>query len=358
MAYIGRGVDKINNIELLDNITFTNSAGPYNITKSSVAFVPVSPASVVISIDGVVQSPSSYSFSAATVTFDTSIASTSVMNFMYQIGVGVLTQAADNSIGSAQLQDDAVTYPKIQNIVTGNRVLGRASAGEVQEVQVSNDMLVNNSFTLNGSPVALGGSATVQASLNFPTFTSVTPSVITNAQTAVVIAGTNFISIPFVDAINASTGAIITADSVSFSSSVAVTATFTLPVDGTYYIRIENNDGLSVRSGSAALTVSDVPAWVTGAGSLGSFGGGSSIGTISLTATDSTSMALQSGSLPGGITLNSSAGTSTLTGTESGATTDTTYSFTIRATDAQGQTADRAFTLTFTFGAGNSIQFN
>ncbi len=70
-------------------------------------------------------------------------------------------------------------------------------------------------------------------------------------------------------------------------------------------------------------------------------------------------MAKVSGTLPGGITLNSGgSGTSTLTGTESGATSDTTYSFTIRATDAQGQTADRAFSLTFTFGANNSGQFN
>ena len=219
-------------------------------------------------------------------------------------------------------------------------------------------MLVNSSITLNGSPVALGGSATVQATLDFPTFTSVTPSVITNAQTAVVVAGTNFISIPYVDAINSSTGAIVTADSVSFTSSTSVTATFTLPVDGTYFIRIENNDGLSVRSGSASLTVSDVPAWTTASGSLGSFAGGSSIGTINLTATDSTGMTLQSGSLPGGISLTSAAGTSTLTGTESGATVDTTYNFTIRATDAEAQTADRAFSLTFTFGAANSIQFN
>ena len=358
MAYIGRGVDKINNIELLDNITFTNSAGPYNITKSSAAFVPVSPESVVLAIDGVVQSPSSYSFSAATVTFDSSIASTSTMNFMYQIGVGVMTTPSDSSVTTDKIANNAVTYPKIQDIVTGNRVLGRASAGEVQEVQVSNDMLVNNSITLNGSAVALGASATVQAVLNFPTFTSVTPSVITNAQTAVVIAGTNFVSIPVVDAINSSTGAIITADSVSFTSAVSVTATFTLPVDGTYYIRAENNNGLAVRSTTPLLTVSDVPGWTTGAGSLGTFGGGANIGTINLTATNSTGMALQSGALPGGVSLNTGVGTSTLTGTESGATDDTVYSFTIRATDAEGQTADRAFTLTFTFGAANSIQFN
>jgi len=130
-----------------------------------------------------------------------------------------------------------------------------------------------------------------------------------------------------------------------------------LPVDGTYLLYIENPDGNAVQT-SAVLTVSDAPAWQTAAGSLGSFAAGSSFGTITLTATDSVSMAVQSGSLPGGMTLNSGSGSSTLTGTESGATSETTYSFTIRATDAQGQTADRAFTITVTVGINNSGQFN
>ena len=54
--------------------------------------------------------------------------------------------------------------------------------------------------------------------------------------------------------------------------------------------------------------------------------------------------------------LNTSTGV--ISGTESGATTDTTYNFTIRATDAQGQTADRAFSITINLGANNSGQFN
>ena len=69
-------------------------------------------------------------------------------------------------------------------------------------------------------------------------------------------------------------------------------------------------------------------------------------------------MAKVSGTFPGGMTLNSASGTSTLTGTESGATSETQYSFTIRATDAEGQTADRAFTITVTVGINNSGQFN
>ena len=69
-------------------------------------------------------------------------------------------------------------------------------------------------------------------------------------------------------------------------------------------------------------------------------------------------MAKVSGTFPGGMTLNSGSGSSTLTGTESGATAETQYSFTIRATDAQGQTADRAFTITITVGINESGGFH
>ena len=187
-----------------------------------------------------------------------------------------------------------------------------------------------------------------------PTISSISPTVITNDATNVVITGANFQEVPFVDAINSSTGAIVTANSVTFTSATSITANFTLPVDGTYFIRIENNDGLAVRSGSALLTVSDAPAWTTSAGSLGTVANG---GTINFTvaATDATSFALQSGSLPGGGSLNTSTGV--ISGTETGSTATTTYSFTIRATDAQGQTADRAFTITISHGASGGGLF-
>ena len=211
-------------------------------------------------------------------------------------------------------------------------------------------------ITINGQAVALGGSITLTTETR-PTFSSITPSTIENTQTTCTIAGTNFVSVPLVTAINNSTGAQVVADEVSFSSATSITVKFTLPVDGTYKLYIENPDGNAVQTG-AVLTVSDAPAWVTAAGSLGTFSNGASFGTITLTATNSTSMAKVSGTFPGGMTLNSGTGSSTLTGTESGATADTTYNFTIRATDAEGQTADRAFSITITVGANNSGQFN
>ena len=212
-------------------------------------------------------------------------------------------------------------------------------------------------ITINGQAVALGGSITLTTETR-PTFTSITPNVIENAQTTCVIAGGSFVSVPLVTAINSSTGARVSADEVAFNSASQITVKFTLPVDGSYLLYIENPDGNAVQT-SSVLTVSDAPAWVTSAGSLGEFSGGSSFGTITLTATNSASMAKVSGTFPGGMTLNSGgSGTSTLTGTESGATANTTYTFTIRATDAEGQTADREFTITVTVGAGGSMGFN
>jgi len=242
----------------------------------------------------------------------------------------------------------------LANFVSGTN--SAITTTQIDDDAVTNAKIANESITINGSAVNLGGSVTVGETK--PTITGISPSVITNAQTSITITGTNFVSVPTVEAIS-STGVITRADTVTYTSATSIAAQFTLATDGTYFIRVENNDGNAVRSGSAILTVSDLPSWTTAAGSLGSFSGGASFGTINLTATNSTSMAKVSGTFPGGMTLNSGgSGTSTLTGTESGATTDTTYSFTIRATDAEGQTADRAFTVTITLGANNSGQFN
>ena len=217
---------------------------------------------------------------------------------------------------------------------------------------IDNNKLQNSSISINGSAVSLGGSVTVGETK--PTIGSINPSVIENTQTAVTITGTNYISVPTVEAIN-STGAIVRADEVSFTNATTIVAKFTLPVDGTYFIRIENNDGNAVRSSSALLTVSDAPGWTTAAGSLGTNAAGSSV-SYTVAATNATSFAKTSGSFPGGVTINSGSGV--ISGTESGATSETTYSFTITATDAEGQTADRAFSITITVGINNSGQFN
>jgi len=353
MANIGRGIENLVNTQKLDAITpaTATGAGPYNLTQNSVAFVPASADSLVISIDGVIQY-GNFTVSGSTVTFDAALNDSNTCDFIYQMGTGLLTTPSDGSVNTAQLADDAVTTAKILN--------ANVTTVKVADDAITNAKIANESITINGSTVALGGSVTIGETK--PTITGVSPTVIENTQTTITITGTNFVRIPVVTAINNSTGARVVADEVSYSSATSITAKFTISVDGTYLLYLENPDGnaVQVATGSAqVITVSDAPAWTTSAGSLGSFAAGASFGTINLTATDSTSMSKTSGTFPGGMTLNSGgSGTSTLTGTESGATSETTYNFTIRATDAEGQTADRAFSITITVGINNSGQFN
>jgi len=198
----------------------------------------------------------------------------------------------------------------------------------------------------------------------FPTFTSVAPSVATNDLTSLVITGTNFGSsgIPAVE-FQASTGVITAASSVVRDSTTQLTAGCTLGTDGTYFIRVELNTGLAVRSTTAVLTISDVPVWTTASGDLGTVAGDFS-GTVATVAATGDTVAytettdvLTNASLAN-CSLNSSTGVITTSDFGGSSEDATTYTFTLRATDAQAQTADREFTLTSSFGATGGGQFN
>ncbi len=211
-------------------------------------------------------------------------------------------------------------------------------------------------------PAISGANLTNLPAETKPTVTSVTPSTIENTATDVVVGGTNFVSVPTVDAIS-TTGAIITANTVTYTSATSITANFTLPTDGTYFIRVENNDGNAARSSSAILTVSDAPVWTTSAGSLGTIAGNFSGAVATVAATGDTIVYSETTSVltnaaQANCSLNSSTGAITTTDFGGSSTSATTYSFTLRATDAQGQTADRAFTLTSSFAVLNAGRFD
>jgi len=236
----------------------------------------------------------------------------------------------------------------------GNDII-QESAGTVTLGQSGQTVAVASGATLSVPTLNVNGEPVTAITL--PTVTSLSPDTITNAQTSVTITGTNFVNGAVVNAIS-TTGAIFTADTVTFNSATSITAQFTLATDGTYFIRVENPDGLAGRSATALLTVSDAPTWSTAAGSLGSVAQGGSISfTVTATSDSAVTYSIVSGALPTGGSLNSSTGA--ITGTESGSdTSETTYNFTIRATDAESQTADRAFSITVTVGINNGGQFN
>ena len=182
------------------------------------------------------------------------------------------------------------------------------------------------------------------------------------------ITGTGFISIPIVEFIKSDTGAITRAGAVSFTNATTLSVTATL-ASGSYYVRVENNDGNAGRSANAIITASSAPVWSTSAGSLGTIAGDFSgtVATVAATSdsaitysevTSPSNVLIGSGSGQANCTLNGSTGAIATTDFGGSSTSPTLYTFTLRATDAEGQTADRVFTLTSSFGATGGGQFN
>jgi len=167
----------------------------------------------------------------------------------------------------------------------------------------------------------------------------------TNSGT-VTITGTNFVSGAIASAIGTN-GVQVNAASTTFNSLVQITANFTnlSNANEPYDIKVTNPSNLFGLLPDA-LYVNASPVWQTAAGTLGTFNEQVSI-SVSATATDSDSTityALASGStLPSGVTLNSSNGA--ISGTLPNITTDTTYSFSINASDGTN-TIPRSFSIT------------
>ena len=195
-----------------------------------------------------------------------------------------------------------------------------------------------------------------------PTVANVSQTIAPATATTINITGTNFSGIPRVEFIKTD-GAVTTANTVSLTNATTLSVNVTLAL-GNYYVRVELENGRAARSTNAILTASTAPSFSTAAGSLGTIAGnfsgtvatiaGSSDSTIAFSETTS----VLTNASQANCTLNSSTGVITTSDFGGSSTTPTTYTFTIRITDAEGQTAEREFSLTSSFGASGGGQFN
>ena len=149
MAYLGRGLDKISNIEVLDNITFDGSSS-YSITKGSVAFTPNSAQSCLISIDGVVQA-ANFTVSSSTIDFGVAVPSTSICNFFLHYGTGVMTVPSDGSVTTAKLGDNSVTTAKINDgAITSAKINSSVGLG----ITMADNWRLTVEFTGSAHPIS------------------------------------------------------------------------------------------------------------------------------------------------------------------------------------------------------------
>ena len=193
MSYIGRGIDSIDNISTLDNLSFNGSDATFNLTQNSVAFVPVSADALQIQIDGVIQS-GNYTVSGSTVTFDFTPSGSSVCNGIRHFGVGLLTTVSDSSITTAKLGADSVNGSKIADssisdehlditAITGQTAITSLADTDkflVSDASDSGNLKYVEKQYLGGGTHVLLGSTNVTSNVSNITFQSIFSDTYTN----------------------------------------------------------------------------------------------------------------------------------------------------------------------------------
>ena len=134
MAYVGNTPAEA--YISISSQTFTTINGTGYVLSSSVT----NSEDIALFLNNVRQKPSTYTATGTALTMGTA---TTTLDALYCVYLGKALQTVNppaGSVGTASIADDAVTYAKIQDTTTANRVIGAATAGEVSEVQVVDDM--------------------------------------------------------------------------------------------------------------------------------------------------------------------------------------------------------------------------
>ena len=239
---------------------------------------------------------------------------------------------------------------------TGNFVLpsgttaqrGSASTGAIRYNTTTNQLEVYN------------GSAWAGVGASSPQIYKVTNTTTTGAAgTSMVITGEDFVSGATVHYMGGD-GTSVAAGSVSFNSSTQLTAVSPalLVAGAPYSIKVTNPDGgEAVAAPEVEVTAGNAPTWTTASGQIGSNQvknvavSGLSVAASdadgqAITYSETTSVLTSNANTPAAtmnLSLNSSTGA--ITGTAPNVTSDTTYNFTLRATDTAGNTTDRNFNI-------------
>ena len=132
---------------------------------------------IALFINNVRQEPgSSYSYTATGTALTLSQA-TAGSDTMYCVFIGKAVETnnppagsvntselVDNAVSTAKVQSDAITYDKIQDLGSANRVLGGASTGTVGEVQIT-DSMSNFVSTSSNAGLQIKGDGTTDGTL-------------------------------------------------------------------------------------------------------------------------------------------------------------------------------------------------
>lgn len=233
MAYIGKS-PQVGNYVKLDAIS-TSSTNTYNLTQDSVAFVPESALHMLVSLNGVIQSPlSSFSVSGSTITFLPSsgtLSSSDTIDFIMVLG---------NTLDIGTPSDSTVTNAKTNFVSTSS------SAG----LQIKGDNTTAGTLQLNCEQNSHGIKLKSPAHSAGQSYTLTFPTTAPVADKALITDGSGNLSF-------GTAGAYVKLASTTISSAVAqiafdssvITSTY-----DTYHVIVSNissttsNDDIGMRA--------------------------------------------------------------------------------------------------------------
>jgi len=234
------------------------------------------------------------------------------------------------------IQDDAVTQPKIKENITldgtefvrlpAGTTAQRPSSAAGGQLRFNTDLGTLEQYNTNTSSWQAIDSPPIISSLAYAgSLTGANPA----GGETITLTGTNF-----------KTGFTISIGGTSAATTTFVndtTVRFTTPVKtaGDYDITFVNSNGLQATL-TNGISYNGVPAFSTAAGNLGSIKEDAAMSTITIVAAEpdggTLAYSVTSGALPSGVSLGSANGQ--LTGTPNvNPTADTTFNFTVTATD-------------------------
>jgi len=249
------------------------------------------------------------------------------------------TAIGNDSITTAKLDDTSggLTLPGVQYVRVPVGSGAQRPTGASGYLRFNTDAGVLEQWNTNTNSWAAVDSPPIITQVSYPG--SVTAADPAGGET-ITLTGSNF-----------QTGAAVTiggttATSVSVVSTTSITFTTPAKTAGDYDVVVTNTNGLAATS-TNGISYNGTPSFTTAAGNVGSISEDVAMSTITIVAAEpdggTLAYSITSGALPTGVSM-SSAGA--ITGTPNiNPTSNTTFNFTVTATDDENQTNSRAFNL-------------
>ena len=391
MAYIGQKPgSNFRDVTIKDSFTGDGSTVAFDLSKS---FNQAGQNDLEVFVDNVRQEPTAAytvgqdgSGDFKRLTFTAAPASSASIYVLNKGETSGVLSVSDGAVTAAKIGNDAISEEHLDvTSITGHPELAEApadtdtflvhdaSASAIKKIQNSN--LVGSALITGKDAITIGNVAGDDVLLIFdtsagvlkkitktafdalqPAFSSVSPSNLLSGDGSgnhtIVVTGSDFDSTATFK-LKTDGGTDITMDSVSRDSATQLTGTVAknkanlTNANEPFDIVITNGNGLTVTAANA-LNIDAQPAWVTASGSLATIlNGGRSGISITVTATDPESgainYALTTGALPGGLSLNTSTGV--ISGDANAVGSNTTFNFTIEARDSASNATERDFSI-------------